>query len=448
MKRPLTERILNSSFDCKTKCYLLLQGRHGTKTEYETHADDFDREYQREAIVRLQDFDPDNETLHLKNLPSSTPHNSSLMVIKRGEVDGLQSDAIVLSRQSRGEALTPMFFHRYEDISTRAKLLLAFRAIMVGKATGIIPTHGKVIYGREFAHSTIPLTTFIAKTENIIHSIRELSNQKSTPFFLCSHCEICEFRTTCRSRAIEEDNISLLEGIGRSQIEEQHRRGIFTLHQYSHTFRSRRTPKRAKNPTNPRYFALQARALRDKKIYIHGKAELPITAPSIFFDFEGIPGRRFYYLFGMLIVTDTVSYRSFWANDESEQGGAFMKFCEALAPYPDAAFFHYGNYELKVLKEMKGCVDGHYDAVIDRILGSSHNILSLIHQHCYFPTYSNRLKEVAGFLGYRFHNAINSGLGSVLFRGAGKTPQMNHLKMNLSDTTDRIARRLEGYMFF
>jgi predicted RecB family nuclease len=262
MKRPLTERILNSSFDCKTKCYLLLQGRHGTKTQYETHADDFDREYQREAIVRLQDFDPNNETPNLKSLPSSTPHNSSLMVIKRGDVDGLQSDAIVLSRHSWGEALTPMFFHRYEDISTRAKLLLTFRAIIVGKATGIVPTHGRIIYGREFAHSTIPLTTFIPKTENIIHSIAELSNQKSTPLFLCSHCEICEFRTTCRSRAIEEDNISLLEGIGRNQIEEQHRRGIFTLHQYSHTFRSRRTPKRAKNPAKPRYFALQARATR------------------------------------------------------------------------------------------------------------------------------------------------------------------------------------------
>jgi hypothetical protein len=40
----------------------------------------------------------------------------------------------------------------------------------------------------------------------------------------------------------------------------------------------------------------------------------------------------------------------------------------------------------------------------------------VIHQHCYFPTYSNRLKDVAGFLGYRFDNPINSGRRSVIFR--------------------------------
>src|SRR6516165_4814023 len=30
---PLTERVFNSSFDCQTKCHLLLHGRRGQKTE-------------------------------------------------------------------------------------------------------------------------------------------------------------------------------------------------------------------------------------------------------------------------------------------------------------------------------------------------------------------------------------------------------------------------------
>src|SRR5262252_404828 len=39
----------------------------------------------------------------------------------------------------------------------------------------------------------------------------------------------------------------------------------------SHTFRSRKQPKRVKKLSRPRHFALQARALRDNKVYIHAK---------------------------------------------------------------------------------------------------------------------------------------------------------------------------------
>ena len=73
MQPLLTERILNSSLDCSTKCYLLLHGQRGKKTEYEVHADEFDGMYQRAAITRLEELTPDKDTLHLKGLTSSAP---------------------------------------------------------------------------------------------------------------------------------------------------------------------------------------------------------------------------------------------------------------------------------------------------------------------------------------------------------------------------------------
>jgi predicted RecB family nuclease len=175
--------------------------------------------------------------------------------------------------------------------------------------------------------------------------VDELATQQDPAFFLCSHCEICEFGTSCRSRAVAEDSMSLIQGIGRPQIEEQNRKGIFTLHQYSHTFRPRRSPKRVKNPSKPRSFALQARALRDNKVYIHGSPTLPVSGTSIYVDIEGIPGRRsYYYLFGTLVVTEAVqSYQSFWANDRSDQAGIFGKFCESVAAYSDATLYHFGT---------------------------------------------------------------------------------------------------------
>ena len=419
MQPLLTELILNSSLDCSTKCYLLLHGQRGNKTEYEVHADEFDGMYQRAAITRLQELTPDRDTLHLGSLTSSELYGSPRLVfIKRVEVNGWRSDDIVLFRPEAGnKSLQPVLFHRYEEISPRAKLLLAFRAALVGNAIGVMPTFGQIIHGKDFDCTPLNLSPLVKKVQAVVNDIMNLANKNIPPLFLCRHCEICEFQTKCASRAAEEDSISRLEGISRRQIEEQNSKGIFTLHQYSYTFRSRKSPKRVKRISRPRYFALQARALRDQKIYIHGKAELPVAPTSVYLDIEGIPGRSLQYLFGMLIVTDSAElYHPYWVDDESDQVRVFLKFCESLAALPNAALFHYGKYELEVIKEMRRRVGAEHSELIDRILATCCNVLSAVHQHCYFPTYSNRLKDVAGFLGYRFDNPINSGLRSVIFR--------------------------------
>jgi predicted RecB family nuclease len=296
----------------------------------------------------------------------------------------------------------PLLFNRYEEITSRLKLLLGFRAALVGAAIGVVPTHGLIISGRDFKRTRISLPLWIPKSRGVMHDLNELAKQTEPPLFLCSHCRICEFRTKCVARAVEEDNISRLEGMSRSQIEEQHRKGIFTLHQYSHTFRPRKPPKRAKNVSTPRYFALQARAIRDKKLYIHGKATLPLSSTSMYLDIEGIPGRQFQYLFGLLTVRDGVDeYKPFWVNSESDEIDVFIAVCECVASMSGASLFHYGNYEMKVLNEMKRRVGIKHSVLIDRVIGQCCNVLSIVHRHCYFPTYSNGLKEVAGCLGYR-----------------------------------------------
>ena len=299
----------------------------------------------------------------------------------------------------------------------------------MGRATGIVPTHGQIIYGEEFNTITVTLSTFIAKVETYGPRIETLGAQKEQPRFLCSHCDVCEFRTKCHSRAVEDDNMSLLRGMRRGQIEEQNKKGIFTLYQFSHTFRPRRTPKRAKNPAKPRHFALQAQALRENKVYIHGTPELPSAEPSIYFDIEGIPGRCFDYLIGMLVVSDkNETYQFFWVDQKSQQEKVFIQFCESVAAFPGAALFHYGNYDVKALREMKDRVGSEHRSLVDRIVDSCHNVLSILHPHCYFPLYSNRLKDVARFLGYEFKGKILSGVGSIVFRERWEETADNALK--------------------
>ena len=392
-----------------------------------------DRLYQRAAVAALQKLHPDKATLSLNALtPSSLNNSAQLVVINRVDASGLRSEPVVLVRAKNRDMFDPVLFHRHEEISIRAKLLLAFRAALIEKVTGIAPTHGQIIYGDDFTSITIPLSTFVAKVKRIVRSIDEIATQKTPALFLCSHCEICEFRTNCQSRAIEEDSMSLLHGMGRTRIEEQNRKGIFTLHQYSHTFRSRKSPKRVKHPSKPRYYAIQARALRDNKVYIYGTPALPVAETSIYLDIEGLPGRRFHYLFGMLIATGAInSYQSFWVNDKSDQADIFVKFCKSAAAHSNAALFHYGSYDVRAIKEMRKYIGDKYNSIVDHVLSSSHNVLPILHHHCYFPTYSNRLKDVASFLGYQFNNAIHSGVRSVMFRERWEATADDNLKDEL-----------------
>jgi predicted RecB family nuclease len=390
MNITLTERILTASLHCTTKCYLLLKGRHGIKSEYERHVDQFDAQYHRAGLAALSVQYPRHATLRLNNLSRPTfDDRVRLVTIDSIEINQLKLDRLILLRSQNGY-LHPIVFHRPEELSLKAKLLLAFRCILVSQAIGITPTYGLIIHGRSFKSSTIRSSTLIPKLDACVNRITDLAIKDTEPeLLLCSHCEICEFQKRCRSRAVELDSLSLLEGIGRTQIDEQRKRGIFTLHQYSHTFRSRRASKRAKKLAAPRHFALQARALRDNKVFIHGAPKIPSAPICIFIDFEGIPEHRLHYLFGALIVSEqSETYQSFWADSADDQIAAFSKLCDCLSRYHNAALFHYGSYEVKVLNKMKQLCS--VEPIISDIIQSSHNLLSLIHHHYYLPTYSNR----------------------------------------------------------
>ena len=78
---------------------------------------------------------------------------------------------------------------------------------------------------------------------------------------LNDHCQVCEFRQRCHDQAVQEDNISLLRGMGEKEVKSYARKGIFTVTQLAHTFRPRRRGKRSPPKKNHRYHALQALAL-------------------------------------------------------------------------------------------------------------------------------------------------------------------------------------------
>ncbi len=142
---------------------------------------------------------------------------------------------------------------------------------------------------------------------------------------------------------------------------------------------------------------------------------LPST--QVYLDIEGLPDRGIYYLIGVLIVTGgSQQYHYFWADDESGQVTIFKQLAALLTAITDWRLFHYGNYEVKAIRRMLSRVPESCRETLRTILAHNTNILSIVSSHVYFPTTFNSLKEVAGFLGFRWASVEASGLGSMIWR--------------------------------
>src|SRR5205823_8826051 len=171
-----------------------------------------------------------------------------------------------------------------------------------------------------------------------------LSNPAPPDLVLNRHCAECEFQARCRQKALEQDDLSLLAGMSAMERNRHRSKGIFTVTQLSYTFRPRRTPKRAKNPARPRYPALQALAIRENTVYVHGSPRLPDSKTQVYLDIEGLPDSESYYLLGVLIVSEgQEAFHSFWASETSQEPGIFVQFADAVANLPDFRVLHFGD---------------------------------------------------------------------------------------------------------
>src|SRR5262249_52133628 len=154
-----------------------------------------------------------------------------------------------------------------------------------------------------------------------------------------------------------------------------------------------RKGKRQAKKTHKRYHALQALAVRDKRIYVFNTPELRAGATRIYLDMEGDPEGGYVYLIGMLVAQDgeEQSY-SFWADSKEQEEVIFDQFLAEVSKYDNFLVFSYGSYERTFLNRMRKMASK--KEPVDRVLEALVNTLSVVYSHFYFPCYSNGLKDV------------------------------------------------------
>jgi RNase_H superfamily len=90
----------------------------------------------------------------------------------------------------------------------------------------------------------------------------------------------------------------------------------------------------------------------------------------------------------------------------------------SLREVKDPVLIHYGGYEAGFLKRMRERYPTAIEspALLEKLIKESVNILAFIYGQVYFPTYSNSLKEIAGFLGFSWPEQDATGVHSIIWR--------------------------------
>jgi predicted RecB family nuclease len=306
--------------------------------------------------------------------------------------------------RGRAAQFVPIRFVFSNKINRHDKFLLAFDALVISNVLGREVTLGRIVYGDDHIARKVKVSALKNEVEKLTDKIGVLISSPSPPdLILNRHCAECEFQTRCRQKAIDKDDLSLLGSMTEKERTDFNRKGIFTVTQLSFTFRPRRRPKGLKDKRERDHYALKALAIREKKLHIVGSPEIKIEGTPVYLDVEGLPDRGFYYLIGIRTkVGDSVVQHSLWADGASDEGRIWRELLSKLMDIENPILIHYGSFESVFLKQMcekhGGPPSGSGAA---KALESAVNLLSVIFGQIYFPTYSNGLKEIAGWLGFR-----------------------------------------------
>lgn len=437
MTKRITMEIIESYLNCKLKAQLKLTGQNGITIDYENLLAEARARVKCSASQQMSaKFPVADIERNVVVSQNSLKRGARLIFDGTVEDDQIFLTFDCLKRVNGFSKLgsfhyLPIIFDGTERPGNERRILLEALGLILRSIQGVTPGWGILVHGQEGKSRRVRLRSDPREAQQLLRDLRELQSSKSPrQLTLIRHCEVCEFRNRCETEAIAKDDISLIRSMSKSEIKRYTDRGIFTVMQLSCTFRPRKKHASSTHKRAARQHAVQALAIREKKTHIVGTPELPTSINRIYLDLEGDPDRNFVYLVGLAVEKNGIQKRhSFWANGYADQQAIFQQFIDVLDKNEPYSLYTYGSYEAAFVRRMSQC-SGQLEYG-EKVLARMVNVLSLIHSHFYFPTYSNGLKAIAGHLGFRWSESDASGIQSLVWRKRWEETKQDTYKKRL-----------------
>jgi predicted RecB family nuclease len=247
----ITSEVVESFLNCKVKAYLKLNDHHGTKADYEEFLLHNRRQIREQAIIKMVGKSPKDDINTGIPLTAATLRAGLSYVLDTILDDqpwSLRFDG--LKKVDEPSVLgdfhyVPLLFHEGHSVGKSQKLLLELYGWLMSPIQGRHPSYGVVWHGQECKGTKVRLNADTRRCERFWQELIEMTKVTTPPsLILNDHCQICEFRQRCHDQAVQEDNLSLLRGMGEKELRKLNRKGIFTIAQLSCIFRLRKRGKR------------------------------------------------------------------------------------------------------------------------------------------------------------------------------------------------------------
>lgn len=433
----ITSELVEAYTQCQRKAFLMLQG------ELEGRVHEYSQIMKERATANKLRFKASHKTglrdvISNKNEPQCAVKCSDMIA----DCDALLSSETSNSPLKERVQYVPCIATGTCSVSNEQRLQLAFAGYVAATRTKTTIPSGLIVSFDGQKHR-IDLRPLNPKVASVVDDLRKMiSTGASVPptLILNSNCPLCAFRDHCHKEAEENDNLSLLAKMTPKVINKYERKGIFTIKQLSYTFNPRRRRKKSVTVNSVFNVELQALALRTGKIYLHETPIIPTNAVELFLDIEGVPDEGFYYLIGLIVVSqEGIKNYSFWADTHDDEAAIFRNFLAVAASYGSAPIYHYGSYEQKALSQIANRYGVKTDLIEKRLI----NINSLIYGKVYFPSKSNRLKDLGIQVGATWDSPEASGLQSLVWRYQWEKTREDQFKIKLLNYNQEDCQALK-----
>ena len=279
----------------------------------------------------------------------------------------------------------------------------------------------------------------------------------------CNHCKICRWHDNCNARWEEENHLSFVANINRSQRGKLNRAGIRTVADLAEVSPNKKIPDL--NLDVFKRLHSQAALQHHKDITGEDKYEsipfldgrgldrLPVPDDGdLFFDIEGDPlyPKGLEYLFGIHFLEDgEFSFKCFWAHNHDEERKAFSDFMEFLAEhlgrYPHARIYHYNHYEQTALKRLS-CRYAIWEEALDNLLRSNKfvDLYLAVRESIRTSKRGYSLKDMESFYMEARSNDVATGTDSIIVYEEWCQTNDDQLLRDIVEYNEADCRSLRG----
>ena len=341
---------------------------------------------------------------------------------------------------------------------TKTKFLvqLCFYSDLLADITGQLPEHIHVELGNG-QRDTYRVNDYFAYYSKLMADF-EASLGLHTPQPVtypdpCNFCSLCHWRERCDQQRLEDDHLSQVANITKTQIVKLASIGVTTMKGLSQLGENAKV-KGIQEPTLLRLAEQAALQVHEKETgeavakcltnVDEGKGFERLPPPDdgdLFFDMEGDPmyPEGLEYLFGVYYFENNkAEFKAFWAHTRAEEGQAFSGFMnfvnERLARYPNAHIYHYAHYEKTALKRLMS-VHGLHEDSVDNLL-RHHKLVDLykvVREGLRISKPSYSIKQVEKFYGTARTVEVTNAADSIVVYERWRHEQNPELLQSIED---------------